>query len=92
MNTAQLATLLTSLRTQFPLVTFDLVDQRVNPRNEDAFYLLGSPKPEVQVGQFIKMTNPMGGGDTVAAASVSLLDLASWHQSRAEAKGFCGSN
>jgi hypothetical protein len=76
-----------TLKNKFTLVSFSLVDHMINPRNEDAHYPLGAPKPERLDGEFIRMQNPMGGADTVPVSNVdAILRLAEWHQSRAEAK------
>ena len=79
----------TELKRLFPLINFSEVDHSINPRNEDAFYPLGAPKPERIEGKFIRIENPMGGADTVLASNeAAIMELAAWHQSRAEAKGF----
>lgn len=77
------------LKSEFPLVHFERVKEIVIPRNEDASYPSGLPRPERIEGDFIRIQNPMGGADTVSAANVEeILRLAAWHQARAEASGF----
>ena len=77
---------ISELKKQFPLVAFEEKDHVINPRNEDAFYPKGSPRPERIEGDFIRMENPMGGADTVHSSDTeAILRLAEWHQNRAEA-------
>jgi len=77
------------LRRDFPLVSFTRVNTLVNPRNEDAFYPLGCPKPEVTIGDFIRIANKMGGADTVRASNIDAIErLASWHQEASVRRGF----
>ena len=73
------------LKKQFPLINFKRVDHVINPRNEDAFYPFGAPRPERIDGNFIRIENPMGGADTVPASDIeALLRLAAWHQKTSE--------
>jgi hypothetical protein len=81
--------MIADLKKKFPLVNFSRVDHTWNPRNEDAFYPLGAPKPERIEGDFIRMENPMGGAHTVSATNVeAIYRIAEWYQSRAVARGF----
>lgn len=75
-----------NLKKEFPLVHFERVDHVIVPRNEDASYPFGLPKPNRVNGDFIRIVNPMGGADTVRASNTKeILRLAAWHQARAEA-------
>ena len=77
--------MINDLKERFPLVSFEMVDHAINPRNEDAFYPLGAPKPERISGDFIRIENPMGGADVVAKDNFdAIYRLAAWHQARAE--------
>ena len=81
--------MINDLKKEFPLVHFFKVDHVIIPRNEDASYPFGMPKPDRIKGEFIRMENPMGGADTVRAADVEgIRRLAAWHQARSEAAGF----
>lgn len=77
------------LKRKFPLVHFEKVDEVVIPRNEDACYPGGLPRPNRVNGDFVRIQNPMGGADVVRASDVKeIYRLAAWHQARAEASGF----
>ena len=77
------------LKKEFPLINFKKVDECVIPRNEEASYPFGMPKPDRIKGEFIRMENPMGGADTVRASNIKeVYRLAAWHQARTEAAGF----
>jgi hypothetical protein len=81
--------MINELKKEFPLVNFFKVDHVLIPRNEDASYPFGAPKPERIEGDFIRLENPMGGADTVRASDVEAIRrIAAWHQARAEANGF----
>jgi len=79
-----------ALKKQFPLVKFSIVNQKTYGWHEDAFYPYGNPpRGETVNGVFVRMQNPMGGVDVEKASDTQrIYDLASWHQSRAEARGF----
>ena len=78
------------LEQKYPLVSFSEVGQKTYGFHEDAFYPFGNPpRGETVKGNFIRIANPMGGVDVEKASDVKLInDLAAWHQTRAEARGF----
>lgn len=77
------------LKKEFPLVNFKKVDHILIPRNEDASYPFGLPRPDRIEGEFVRIENPMGGADSVRASNVDeIRRLAAWHQARAVARGF----
>lgn len=77
------------LRNKFPSLKFTLVSEKINQRNENAFYPFGSPKPEVIKGEFIRIETPIGGVEVISIKNVeAIYRLADWHQKRATANGY----
>ena len=77
--------MIAKLQSQYPDLAFSEVGSRFVPRNEDATYFRQAPTGHTEVGRFVKITNPWGGGDTVAIERVEEIhQLARWHQNRVD--------
>ena len=81
--------LLDDLKSQYPSLSFSILESVTFARNEDATYRGAPPVNQPTPGPFIKVQNPMGGADYVRPEHTERLHaLCRWHQTSATKRGF----